>query len=1225
MAETAIQPELQKTELMNKITALFTYSRENLDEQTAARAKDLAQKLNDQEFAIAFCGHFSAGKSSMINKLAGEDILPSSPIPTSANLVKVKSGEEDYAKVIFKEGKPRVYPAPYDYGQVKSYCKDGDLIQSIEISHSQTSLPKNAVIMDTPGIDSTDDAHRIATESALHLADLVFYVMDYNHVQSELNFLFTKELTAAGKEIYLVINQIDKHRDEELSFEQFKESVRDSFALWGVTPARIFYTSLKDENHKENEFLQLQKFINENIGDRESLLPVSVSHSLKKLAEDHLHFLLESHASEEEKWEEKLAELDQQEREQLPGKLANLEAELRKLKTSIDKEEIEINHKIDEILKNAYLMPFQTRELAESYLESRQPDFKVGLFFSKQKTEQERQSRLEHFYQDFSEKVKAQLEWHLKELFLQEFKQHEIHDPNLLAQAQGFEMYFKPEILAETVKPGAMVSGDYVLQYTNDTADAVKKIAKNNVAVLKEALLDALKDKISHEQAKLEPEIQQVKSYTEALRALSSIGENIKLAANQMEAYLAGDFPQEEYKEKAQILLAEDSEEAEVIFLQEGQAGKEEPLKKSSRYQKQATDEEAAPSASAQSVIEKLNFTTQAVKNLPGFRKLAADLADKAARLKNKEFTVALFGAFSAGKSSFANALIGDKLLPVSPNPTTAAINKIKPVSGEHVHGTVLVKVKDSDALFNDVNHSLKLFDYTAASFDNATAIIKKITAAGQDFDANEKTHISFLNAFLQGFDTFRNMLGRTITADLDEFKDYVANEEKSCFVETIEVYYDCELTRRGITLVDTPGADSINARHTGVAFDYIKNSDAILFVTYYNHAFSKADREFLIQLGRVKDTFALDKMFFIVNAIDLANNEEEKESVLEYVEDQLIQYGIRRPHLFGISSLQALAEKLDKEKEQTSNIHSFEESFYSFINHDLLNISISSAETEWKRLLSQLRSYISSSLESKDVRAQKRKKLEEEHNTIAALIRKQKPELLSQRLEQETDELVFYIKQRVFLRFGDFIKEAFNPALLKDDGRNLKKMLQTALDDFLASFGFDFAQELRATTLRLETFISKLLGHQQDTIAKSAAKVNGDLSFSSFEPNSLDGIEFESAFINEDQNQFKKALSHFKNPKSFFEKNERKYLADELEKALQEPADRFLQAESARLKFHYNSLLAKEFEQLLDSLIEQADEYYEGITAALKDDFRIEELKEIERKIAQKVQLPKI
>ena len=41
-----------------------------------------------------------------------------------------------------------------------------------------------------------------------------------------------------------------------------------------------------------------------------------------------------------------------------------------------------------------------------------------------------------------------------------------------------------------------------------------------------------------------------------------------------------------------------------------------------------------------------------------------------------------------------------------------------------------------------------------------------------------------------------------------------------------------------------------MNARHTDVAFHYIKNADAILFVTYYNHAFSQADRRFLTQLG---------------------------------------------------------------------------------------------------------------------------------------------------------------------------------------------------------------------------------------------------------------------------------------------------------------------------------------------------------------------------------------
>lgn len=80
--------------------------------------------------------------------------------------------------------------------------------------------------MDTPGVDSTNDAHRIATESAIYMADLVFYVMDYNHVQSELNFTFTKELLDHGLELYLIINQIDKHQSEELPFSAFRRGLK---------------------------------------------------------------------------------------------------------------------------------------------------------------------------------------------------------------------------------------------------------------------------------------------------------------------------------------------------------------------------------------------------------------------------------------------------------------------------------------------------------------------------------------------------------------------------------------------------------------------------------------------------------------------------------------------------------------------------------------------------------------------------------------------------------------------------------------------------------------------------------------------------------------------------------------------------------------------------------------------------------------------------------------
>ncbi|RDF38904.1 dynamin family protein, partial [Acinetobacter baumannii] len=68
----------------------------------------------------------------------------------------------------------------------------------------------------------------------------------------------------------------------------------------------------------------------------------------------------------------------------------------------------------------------------------------------------------------------------------------------------------------------------------------------------------------------------------------------------------------------------------------------------------------------------------------------------------------------------------------------------------------------------------------------------------------------------------------------------------------------------------------------------------------------------------------------------------------------------------------------------------------------------------------------------------------------------------------------LYYVKQRLFFRFNELYNLAFNPSVLKEDGRNMKQALQGCLTDLMRSISYDLAQELRATTLRLEKFINK-------------------------------------------------------------------------------------------------------------------------------------------------------
>lgn len=1206
---------LDEALLKSRLAAAYEYLIAADDAVCAAKVRELAAKLVKREFTIAFCGHFSAGKSTMINRLIGENLLPSSPIPTSANLVKVRAGD-DYAKVIFKNAKPRKYLAPYDYKMVKNYCKDGDAIEAIEISHADSTLPPDTVIMDTPGIDSADDAHRIATESALHLADLILYVMDYNHVQSELNFMFTKELADAGKEVCLVINQVDKHAENELSFAKFRTGVVDSFASWGVQPTRIFYTSLKNPAHEQNQFPQLQSFMQQRLAERSRLLLHSVFCSLQRVLCEHRRSVEVRLAAETTGAQAALADLSADQRSELVDEYKVLSAERRLIAGGVGLAEEEFDAGIWKILDNAYLMPFQTRALAEKYLEAMQPNFKVGWLFTKRKTEEERQNRLSAFLTEVNEKARSQVEWHMRDFITQFLRDKHIRTDKLLAAIQELTVTCSVDLVRGALKEGASLSGDYVLHYTNDVANEIKLLAKRRVALLKKMILKELAAHYAVRRRKLADKLSGMEQYLAALERLSAAEKMVQDTAEQLEGILTA--AADEAAQHSRLFCIKEPE-CEVVAgsaVIAPTAGKKETAVKAhtetvETVQAAAVLPESHGGQQMKDTAARLQQAAAHIASLSSFKKLAAELEDKAARLNSRGFTVALFGAFSAGKSSFANALIGQRVLPVSPNPMTAAINRIKPVDSQHAHGTVVIKLKTADVMLEDINSALAGFGLTAAGLEEALGQLEKLNEAAVPQNAAVRTSYAFLRAFGRGYPQFASQMGAAITTGLDEFADYVALEEKSCFVEWIDLYYDCPLTSQGITLVDTPGADSINARHTGVAFDYIKNSDAILFVTYYNHAFSKADREFLIQLGRVKDAFQLDKMFFVINAIDLANDEEEKQTVLAYVSEQLIKYGVRQPQLYPLSSLQALEEKI-KRTALGSGMAELEAAFYQFITCDLAGMAVRAAENELKRVQELIASLIVSSHADAAEKERRKKSFHEQQTAAVRLIECQPVQFMEERLTQEIAELVYYIRQRVFFRFNEFFRESFNPGVLREDGRDLKQVLQAALAELLQGIGFDFAQEMRATTVRLDRFCEQQLrAYQRDTVSQ-LREINRDLSFSAFESSDAVQLEFAAAFAELDHRIFAKTLSSFKNPKAFFENGGNQTMREAIHQLLGKPADEYLAAQQERLIAAYSSLAAAELKHLQMRLTEELDEFYLGQFTALASDIDAGELQRV-------------
>ncbi len=86
-------------------------------------------------------------------------------------------------------------------------------------------------MQDTPGVDSNVASHQSITEQYMYTSNMIFYTVDYNHVQSELNFKFMKHINDVGIPVVFIINQIHKHQDDELSFLRLNHELKNQLQI----------------------------------------------------------------------------------------------------------------------------------------------------------------------------------------------------------------------------------------------------------------------------------------------------------------------------------------------------------------------------------------------------------------------------------------------------------------------------------------------------------------------------------------------------------------------------------------------------------------------------------------------------------------------------------------------------------------------------------------------------------------------------------------------------------------------------------------------------------------------------------------------------------------------------------------------------------------------------------------------------------------------------------
>ncbi len=234
------------------LQSLLAEIKELSDKELEYRLISVSESL-DNLFSIVFIGEFSTGKSSVINALLGEEVLPKGITPTTDEITVIKYG--DRREEIAENG-CRVITVP------------------------QERL-KGLFIVDTPGTNVTIEQHERLTQDYIPKADIVFFTIGAERAVtgSEARLIkFIKESWL--KNIVFLLNKIDVAADDQELGSLIRHTRDELERSFGVKPhlipvsARLAWegkTASDSELLSRSGFEALEQYIFDTLSEEERI------------------------------------------------------------------------------------------------------------------------------------------------------------------------------------------------------------------------------------------------------------------------------------------------------------------------------------------------------------------------------------------------------------------------------------------------------------------------------------------------------------------------------------------------------------------------------------------------------------------------------------------------------------------------------------------------------------------------------------------------------------------------------------------------------------------------------------------------------------------------------------------------------------------------------------------------------------------------------------------
>ncbi len=217
VSATAMTPETIELDGAGRLLRLAKLGEELGTDRVADEARELAARISEGRFYVACVGQFKRGKSTLINALIDEPVLPVGFIPVTAVPTVIRYGEQLKARLKDRDFAWHEIPV----SDVKQYVSEENNpenakgITGVEVFVPSPLLSSGMCLVDTPGLGSVFSGNTAATQDFIPHIDAALVVLGADPPLAGEELTTVEAVARNVQDLIVVLNKADRTTDEE--------------------------------------------------------------------------------------------------------------------------------------------------------------------------------------------------------------------------------------------------------------------------------------------------------------------------------------------------------------------------------------------------------------------------------------------------------------------------------------------------------------------------------------------------------------------------------------------------------------------------------------------------------------------------------------------------------------------------------------------------------------------------------------------------------------------------------------------------------------------------------------------------------------------------------------------------------------------------------------------------------------------------------------------------